>query len=45
VYSKSNSDIKYEGQYKNGMKHGIGKLYFDRGKILSGTWNKGKKEG
>ena len=34
---------KYEGRWKNGQMHGLGKLFDKNGKILKyGIWEKGK---
>jgi hypothetical protein len=29
---------KYEGEYKNGLKHGVGKMKFPNGDIYEGEW-------
>ena len=36
-----NSKI-YEGEWKDGLPHGQGKLYVSKGKIIEGTWDKGE---
>lgn len=29
---------RYEGEYKNGLKHGVGKMVFPNGNIYEGEW-------
>ena len=33
---------KYEGEFKDDLRDGIGKLTTEDGKIFEGIWNKGK---
>lgn len=33
---------RYEGHYKHGMKHGIGKMTFPNGDIYEGEWHENK---
>ncbi len=35
-------DKIYQGQWKNGMPHGAGKLTVSRGKYIEGIWEMGK---
>jgi len=32
----------YEGEWKNGLPHGEGKLYVSRGEVIEGVWEKGE---
>lgn len=32
----------YEGEWKDGLPHGRGKLYLSRGRIVEGIWAKGE---
>ncbi len=32
----------YEGEWKDGMPHGSGKLYVSKDKVIEGIWEKGK---
>ena len=36
---------KYEGEYKEGWFHGIGKFLFDNGVIYEGSFEKGEFHG
>ena len=33
---------RYEGEFKNDLRHGTGKFYFADGEILNGVWEKGE---
>ena len=33
---------RYEGEFKNDLRHGTGKFYFADGEVLSGIWKKGE---
>ena len=35
----------YSGNFKNGLRNGIGKMIYKNGNIYEGDWNKGLKEG
>ena len=39
------SGNKYEGEFKDGLFHGIGKFYYSNGDIYVGSWEKDKKKG
>jgi hypothetical protein len=41
----SGDKVKYEGQWKNGLKHGFGKLAVKEGSTYEGEWKDGIKEG
>lgn len=36
---------KYIGEYKDDLKHGIGKMEYPDGKIYEGEWEAGKRHG
>lgn len=40
-----NSEGRYEGECKNGMKHGHGIFYWPDGTVYDGEWQDGRKEG
>ena len=39
-----NSEGRYEGECKNGMKHGHGIFYWPDGTVYDGEWQDGRKE-
>ena len=44
--SYDNVGIRYDGNFKNGKKHGKGIVFYANGKpFLSGTWKDGKRDG
>ncbi|XP_032688925.1 MORN repeat-containing protein 5 isoform X2 [Odontomachus brunneus] len=42
-YVTSNKVI-LEGKFQDGMLHGRGSIYWPRGQVMDGTWNRGKME-
>jgi hypothetical protein len=42
-YLQHESNVKYDGWYKNGLKDGLGILYVDHYNILEGRWREDKK--
>ncbi|XP_029155971.1 MORN repeat-containing protein 5-like isoform X1 [Nylanderia fulva] len=34
--------VVLEGEYRNGMLHGCGSMYWPRGQVMDGIWNRGK---
>ncbi|EZA57064.1 MORN repeat-containing protein [Ooceraea biroi] len=36
--------VVLDGEYRNGMLHGHGSMYWPRGQIMDGTWKRGKME-
>ena len=37
--------VKYEGSFKNGLKHGKGRMVHTNSEILEATWENGKVNG
>lgn len=38
------SEVVLEGEFRNGMLHGCGSMYWPRGQVMDSTWNRGKME-
>lgn len=38
------SEVVLEGEFRNGMLHGYGSMYWPRGQVMDSTWNHGKME-
>lgn len=45
VYEWVKDKVKYDGEYKFGVKDGVGRYYLTSKKYMTGRWIKGKKEG
>ena len=38
--------VEYDGSWKNGLRHGYGKYYYDNDRVLyDGEWFKGQRQG
>lgn len=38
------SEVILEGEFRDGMLHGHGSMYWPRGQVMDGIWNRGKME-
>lgn len=43
TYTQFNTNKKYEEEYRDGLKHGLGKQYISRDIFLEGRWINRKK--
>lgn len=45
LYTWGNSTQKYDGEFKDDKRHGLGTFTWDNGKIYIGHWENGKMKG
>ncbi|MBL7910663.1 MAG: TPM domain-containing protein [Bacteroidia bacterium] len=44
-YFNPQDSSRYQGQFKNGLKHGFGEYYYSDGSVYKGQWKKGLRHG
>lgn len=45
VYSYAAKGEKYDGEWKKNMKHGIGKMTYEKAGEYNGFWENGRRHG